>query len=410
MPTHQHASRRARSASESAVPTQEAVPRRRRANSTALAQGWAAALQSTLRADVPDSAVIRVGVSFRTDQRGGAHSGYDVRAFEAAEQIYPGHRAVTQALPRGASGGDTPPREANWEDLDEIDLIFIPGAPMANSTQVATSSDAAAAAEEEGVSRPRNARERTEHESRSAYELRLIAMARTRGIPVLAVCAGSWRLLEAYNGVVRTLPVGQRGRHKARPPTGAWDIGHGVEITRRSLLHDLIGRDHLSGTNSTHWAVAAETPAGRLRRNALGGEDPSDMIDVMARTTGSRPELNTVEGFGSRSGVPHIGAQWHPETYLPGMPGYDAAHEAQRSAAAGLFRGMFEAAGATRARRTVVRQLDRRFFGRRLNAALGLRDDETGSQVYDELAQELGRPPTEADIRDHLARFNIGDF
>lgn len=375
----------------------------------ALARDNAPVLQLMLQAGVPGPDYIRVGVSFRPDSRGTVHTGHDMAAIQAAGKIiYPRKRVEAVPLPRDASGADTPLREASWEDLADIDLIYIPGAPAANSTQIATSSDPVSKAEEEGFARPKKGFAEDEHMSRSAYEVRLIEMARTRGIPVLAICAGSWRLLEAYGGKVRTLPVGQREQHKAKRPEDTWKISHGVKIRKRTLLHDMIRHKGLSGTNSTHWAVAAETPGRRLVSS--GREDPNRMIDVVARTAGLKPGVNTVEGFETRFGVPHVGVQWHPETNLPDMPGFGAASKEQRSAAAGLFKGMLGAAAASRARRTAVQELDRRFLGPRLKVALGLRSDEEGGKAYDEIAEQLGRPPTISDIREHLAYFNISDF
>lgn len=452
-----------------------------------------------LAAEASGRDVVRVGVSFRIDGTGSAHRTHDMAAIEAAGRVYTEKRVKAVPLPRGASGSATPKREAKWDDLDDIDLIYIPGAPSANSTQISTSSGLASkvditeaekdiAKTEEGTLKAErriktlrneikkltkeiakakegaseatdvSAKEKrvadleaeiagsietvsgeragitearkhlstvkeeqefspatkdfakVEHESRAGYELRLIAMARTRGIPVLAICAGSWRLLEAYGGKVRTLPKGaQRGVHKAEHGD-PWALRHGVKITAESMLNRMTGAVDLPDTNSTHWAVAVDRSGGpeRTLDKVAGGEDPSAMMRIVARTSGEAED--TVEGFETRRGVPHIGVQWHPESNLPGMLGHVDAEGASEKAAAGLFRGMLGAAVTSRARRRVVQQLNRDFFGKRLNRALGSRTDDSGSEIYDVIARELGRPPKEADIRSYLARLGVQDF
>jgi gamma-glutamyl-gamma-aminobutyrate hydrolase PuuD len=266
---------------------------------------------------------------------------------------------VAVGLPRGASGGVTPARSANWADLDGIDLLYIPGGPTANDTQI---SDIDADAQLNRAVDGKGAKAKRiyeEHVSRAAYELKLIGVARNRGIPVLAVCAGSWRLLESYGGAVRTLEVTQRDKHKAKDTKETWALRHQltllasktlIKTSRRDAEHDQL----VDKVNSTHWAVAdADAMPRRLRTGSLGARNmlvPSNMLDISAID----PDTQTVEAFESLYGAPTMGIQWHPESYLPGMlgadqPGDEAAQHISRS----LFEFMVYAA-ETSAKRAVV--------------------------------------------------------
>jgi len=167
-------------------------------------------------------ATIRVGVTFRTDSAGNAHTDHDCAAISAINRMVDGKgnrrfpfEVVPVTLPRGASGPTTPTREAKWSDLDDIDLLYIPGAPTANDTQEGSSATGALYAEERNfnhlekpVRKPKEKekdftsrmekylRLNGEHVGRAAYELRPLGIAKNRGIPILAVCAGSMPQLE----------------------------------------------------------------------------------------------------------------------------------------------------------------------------------------------------------------------
>jgi hypothetical protein len=101
------------------------------------------------------------------------------------------------------------------------------------------------------------------------------------------------------------------------------------------------GRDtdrDVDGANSTHWAVAATDATSAndtedtatmayptlARRPLPDGQTappkshPADWLEISAVDRGSP---HTVEAFESLYGAPTMGIQWHPECYLPGMPG-----------------------------------------------------------------------------------------
>ena len=328
---------------------------------------------------------VTIGVSFRTDSNGKAHSDHDVRGLLAVNDL-PGSPCKVKciALPRGASGGVTPLRnaQAGLDELDGIDLLYIPGAPAAPVSQVATSHDPAKAKEERefnlktapvgarptakkaGDNYDKAKREFDEFASRAPYEARLINIARVRGIPVLAICAGSWRLIESYGGKVRTLPLNQRSKHKADQMADTWTLSHGVATKPGTMVGGKsvgVGgsEQRLAGINSTHWAVACIRY--NAKRKDFGLEavnpdvaDPDQLLEIAAFATD--PLAATVEAFESRYGAPTIGIQWHPESYLPGMLGETQGSAEGRQQARSLFLFIVGAALATKKRRVAVGQ------------------------------------------------------
>lgn len=356
--------------------------------------------------------VVNVGVTFRTDGNGKAHLEHDLVAIESLNKmtnkkgrpLFP-FRVTPVALPKGAVGSATPLRIANWSDLDNIHLLYIPGGPTANDTQEGSSTDPALNLEERNFNRTEKPvkkpkenekafqqrmdkylRVNGEHVSRAGYELRLLGIAKNRGIPILAVCAGSWRLLESYGGKVRTLEIVPRNKHKAPNPKDTWKIENAIRLVGAKMLIKLMvakgyessrlqSVNHVPaitltnaegltsvlvkprgvhGINSTHWAVASTvtttpqvtltTPEGQTqivveRGQALaqGLGKPSDLLDISAID----PDTDTVEAFESLYGAPTMGIQWHPESYLPGMMGeHSGSVEAQV-----LSKALFELMG-----------------------------------------------------------------
>lgn len=329
---------------------------------------------------------ITIGVCFRTDQSGAAHT-YDmdgVRAVNNTEPALP-FEVLAIGLPRGASGAATPARVANFADLDGIDLLYIPGSPTAADSQVAStpattaelrpihdaelnfnravapvvvaplgpkpSAKAQTAHLQATATYNKQKRIHDEHTSRAKYELKLIGFARDRGIPVLAICAGSWRLLESYGGKVRTLAIEPRKLHKAENPRDTWTVNHGVHVHGGSMTAQSRNghcRD-LSAINTTHWAVACTRYYNsKLEAVNLKVADPDQLLEIAAMA--DDPIQATVEAFESRQGAPVVGIQWHPETYLPGMPGAGTGSPEGRKHAAELFRFMAYAAWTSKRR------------------------------------------------------------
>ncbi|MFC5803405.1 gamma-glutamyl-gamma-aminobutyrate hydrolase family protein [Streptomyces formicae] len=359
---------------------------------------------------------VAVGIAYRTDGRGAVHESHDaasVRAIAQVSEVGPGEKedhaalgTTAVALPLGAEAWKEKTGERDQspaairESLRDVDAILIPGAPNANTSQVASERgvpedayfkrpwEAPAPANEkakDAKKRTENAeRARNEHDSRSRYEVALIEQAKNLGIPVLALCAGSWRLLEAYGGEVETLPAAERGMHTAAPTEGArptaeqtWGVRHDVEIVAGTELDSALGNVPLAPVTTTHWAVAGTEGTGeneRLRQGAAardnsrrvreGDQDavdrnPADALQVSAWAPAGPHHPRTVEGFESRSGAPVMGLQWHPETHLPGMPGRSAGGQDDPAVPMSerIFAHMGQAALTARNRRRLVAQL-----------------------------------------------------
>lgn len=382
--------------------------------------------------DAPDLGPANIGVSYRPDGLGGAHTGHDLACLGGTNEVegappiqpvtvpraakdigFPGKKPIVPNKKKKETEEETILREAKAEelrgwlgevnvangrvldarrdapgsDLDDIDGIYLAGAPSAVHTQGAMNGsevDAQLNVPKDGAL--------AERDSRADYEHDLIARARNTGMPVMGICAGSWRLLEAYGGAVETLPEETRKDHYVPGPR-TWDTRHAIEsrpntlvggtfpVEERATIEDLSSGDvtrhldrrtHIDAVNSTHWAVAATGRDGELRPN--GGPvparldahqrdgrlpvDPRDELEISAISPHGIP---TVEAFESRHGAPVIGAQWHPEGYLPGAPGRENADPGAIEQSDALFRGFAQPARAYRGRRNMNEEFKSRY-------------------------------------------------
>lgn len=262
----------------------------------------------------------------------------------------------------------------NPADLNGIDLLYIPGAPVAARSQQGDSHKMKAT----------TGFKLTEADSRDAFEAKIIEVAMNRGIPILAVCAGSWRLIESYGGQVRELSPTEIGTH--HNSANVWSCHHLVNVlskqeapglvTSIAHAHGLdIGKDRrqLQGVNSTHWAVTDvqhsviqegenkgridPTKATFTKRQTGHGQtsdslDPSQLLKPVAFEKGTY----TVEAFESSFGVPIVGTQWHPESFLPGMKGSSESYADQTTirSSGEIFRLLILAAVASKVKRLSV--------------------------------------------------------
>lgn len=207
---------------------------------------------------------ITIGVSYRTDSNGKMHLENDCKALKSFAESgilkklwgldvaikiksLPAHASNQKEIERSVSTDDV------LKDLEEVDFLYIPGAPSALDSQIGSSADIKLFEEEESFNTTKSnpatkkakdlkdqKRKRDEYESRSQYELKLIDIARTRGMGILAVCAGSWRLLEAYGGGVRTLPKAVREYHHSDDRQNPWKIKHDININKGTMLHGFL--------------------------------------------------------------------------------------------------------------------------------------------------------------------------
>ena len=295
-----------------------------------------------------------------------------------------------------------------------IDLLYVPGAAAATPTQET---------DKFGM-KSTSGEKLTEATSRNTFERDMINLAMTVGIPVLAVCAGSWRLLEAFGGKVRELnndeiskhhlfAVDQTGLSKKKikeaqdarkkvvesqhgADASVWNLDHRLRVhdgaggvlrsaAERTALRVLDDKTSVpkdtakviarkgqnlvfEGANSTHWAVPDATPSTLDAPGKLTSQDmvrnPTLLLEVVA----SDPATGTVEGFETIHGVPMVGAQWHPEGYLDGQPGTGMkyANTGIVGLSQDLFRCMVFAALTARQRRVGVIPAIESGIGRKL--------------------------------------------
>jgi putative glutamine amidotransferase len=350
---------------------------------------------------------VTTGVAYRSDAAGSAHADYDLACLKGAKALGP-NIGPPRTLPAGLANLPRPEKEdeaglgqmngkvwnkrsaaaptaslgklvehlerhgvapadaARGHLLDDVDGLYLAGAPSAVHSQVGAKVKVPTASPEDAV-------KRTERDNRADYEHQLIAEARTRGMPVLAVCAGSWRLLEAMGGHTQTLEKGEARKKHYQPGNGTWNTSHGLDVGNdASVLRGTIhGVKTLDKVNSTHWATAA-TIQGADKRVSLApapedgatetlknlrklGRLPSAPHELTITATASKEDGKAspsveVEAFETRHGAPMMGVQWHPESYLPDAPGRAEAEARTVEQAENLFKAFAQAQTAYHAR------------------------------------------------------------
>ncbi|MEI8296268.1 MAG: gamma-glutamyl-gamma-aminobutyrate hydrolase family protein, partial [Alphaproteobacteria bacterium] len=182
---------------------------------------------------------------------------------------------------------------------------------------------------------PGRMRDREYDAVRAQHEHKVIRDALNRGQPILALCAGSWRLWQAYgvfSGAFKNIEqnlinvsdhVSSRMMNFSDATNRVVynaDI-HGLTVDKNSLLARAMGKTpHVIPdrfpVNSVHWkAVDPLSTPPFLKISASSVHDPS--IPERKHRCGSvmNPQINTVEAFEGIHGAPLLGIQWHPEGY-----------------------------------------------------------------------------------------------
>lgn len=176
------------------------------------------------------------------------------------------------------------------------------------------------------------------------HEYRVIRQALNRGQPILAICAGVWRLwnqlmISNVNpDLADKKPAAMDEKFKAWPTTiPAKDHCYstmiqldrfGVEPCKDKIVHlnDIVPGSHLQDmvsrvtrkvkvmeVNSVHWAaVNPRYVPDNVRVSAYSRAHP-DVHFLTRQGTVSEPAEGTVEAFETIHGAPVIGLQWHPE-------------------------------------------------------------------------------------------------
>lgn len=200
---------------------------------------------------------------------------------------------------------------------------------------------------------------------RKHHEDKLIHQAYYRGQPILAVCAGSWRLWEKHGGTTRPI----EGHNYSSMPYIVADgsIGNNVEIHSIQLKQDTL----LAGAMNPKKLTV--TPF--LRVNSVHGEVPNEklvppLLEISAIAINDHglapkknrgglimePEAGSIEAFESNYGAPHIGVVWHPEAYYKNTGGIDTESKKHLN----LIEYMAKAGDAYQAKRRMLQEFNQK--------------------------------------------------
>ena len=146
--------------------------------------------------------------------------------------------------------------------------------------------------------------------------------ARLRGQPILAVCAGSWRLWEALGGkleevsdhsygggMIRLNEMGKIGYNKQI---------HRIKVESNTLLNDIMNiskETDRPSVNSVHWKAPSEKKIPSLVRVSAKAVADNKIAPNTRQGTQMKPQNDTIEAFENQYGAPLLGIQWHPEAY-----------------------------------------------------------------------------------------------
>jgi putative glutamine amidotransferase len=252
----------------------------------------------------PPDRKLKFGLSWRRDGNGSATT-FDAQAIQNVISFLPSTKQVEiEVVTLKASGNlsETQDWDTSSIDMNAVDCLVIPGGPFAISTQIGSENKA-------------KTKDQLYALGREKFELWLIEKAKTRGMPVLAICAGSWRLFQSYGGVSKSFDSSTLKRHKTS--TSPNFTTHTITMSPFSPLNPQNSPQSVTGVNSVHWASIDE-----------GDKKPMKLLQIDAREGSSGP----VEAFSSRFGAPHLGIQWHPEYQQVGnvYPEGNVDPEAQR--------------------------------------------------------------------------------
>ena len=174
-----------------------------------------------------------------------------------------------------------------------------------------------------GYTRDSDNKQPTSHTQRLTFENELIAKARLRGQPVLAVCAGSWTLWQNYNGTVKEVVDHNYGgamprMSSAKPQVCNNKMIHQVVPKAGTYLAGAIKSCHAFPVNSVHWKApdAPSASVSSLLEVSASAQQDDHLAPQSRQQHQMKPEPS-IEAFETRFGVPMIGAQWHPEAFNP---------------------------------------------------------------------------------------------
>ena len=130
-------------------------------------------------------------------------------------------------------------------------------------------------------------------ENRTNFELSLTQLALDRDIPVLGICGGQQLLNVVLGGtLIQHIPNQVKDPLLHEQPNPRNEPGHMVEITRGTLLHEIVGVTEMHINSAHHQAVAKVSSTTTI--NALAPD-------------------GVIEGIEAPQQKFCLGIQWHPE-------------------------------------------------------------------------------------------------
>lgn len=230
-----------------------------------------------------------------------------------------------------------------------------------------------------------------EHEPfRLRHEYSIIREAINRGQPILAICAGVWRLWNQLIVMNNHPNAASRDPEKLDARLNQWPTvipakDHcystmirldklGVEPSHDKIIHlnTIQPGSHLQDMMSLRGPKVSEIEVNSVHWQAINPEFMPHNVICSAyskthrgvnfqtrQSTPSQPEENIVEAFETIYGAPVIGLQWHPEGCSRKKSSYHAARKA--------IAAMAQAGDAYFAKRSMLRELESRFSKSLLN-------------------------------------------
>lgn len=213
-------------------------------------------------------------------------------------------------------------------------------------------------------------------QEREKLELEMIRQARLQGRPILSVCAGSWRLWEAYGGQTKEVQDHNYNGGMLRLNNDGvvtYNVQvHGVKIKSKTLLLSIMrqtpAKSIIETVNSVHWLAPDDKVKPKLPKDEqkkdhvralykllkVSGRAVVDQDISLNTRQGKKmsPEEETVEAFETLFGAPVIGVLWHPEAYCryKGKDKKISQHSEQR----GILEFMAKAGDAYAARKRMT--------------------------------------------------------
>ena len=195
------------------------------------------------------------------------------------------------------------------------------------------------------------------------HEQHSLIQAYLRGQPVLAICAGSWELWELFGGTTTDVQNHQNLPMLTLVSSGMIENNlqvHEVSITEGTALAGAIGSyTPAISVNSIHGKAVDEQSLPD--QFIITARTSTDLLDRTAETSEqddmqqNHVELNTVEAFETKYGVPMLGLQFHSEGYYTTTPTINDIRHMN------IVRYMAKAGDAYQAKRRMLKQLIENF-------------------------------------------------